>query len=52
MDCRDSVQKNVTLTDEEREAIASCIEDDEAATAYTRAAALRGLLDRLSPPAT
>ena len=52
MDCRDSVQKNVTLTDEEREAIASCIADDEAATAYTRAAALRGLLDRLSPPAT
>jgi hypothetical protein len=35
------------LTDEEREAIKSCIADDEAATAYTRADTLRWLLDRL-----
>ena len=37
-----------TLTDEEREAIESCIADDEAATAYQRADTLRGLLERLT----
>ena len=36
-----------TLTDAERDAVASCIADDEAATAYERAATLRGLLERL-----
>jgi len=35
-----------TLTDAEREAIAACIADDEAATAHERAATLRGLLER------
>ena len=35
------------LTDAEREAVESCIADDEAATAYTRADTLRGLLERL-----
>ena len=35
------------LTDAERDAIESCIADDEAATAYVRAATLRGLLERL-----
>ena len=35
------------LTDAEREAVRSCIADDEAATAYQRAATLRGLLERL-----
>ena len=44
--CPDSSQENLTLTDEERAAIASCIADDEAATAYERADTLRGLLDR------
>jgi hypothetical protein len=34
------------LTDAEREAIATCIADDEAATAHERADTLRGLLDR------
>jgi hypothetical protein len=38
-----------TLTDDERGAIESCVADDEAATAYERAATLRGLLERLSP---
>ena len=36
-----------TLTDAEREAVETCIADDEAATAYTRAATLRGLLERM-----
>lgn len=35
------------LTDEEREALESCIADDEAATSYTRATTLRGLLERM-----
>ena len=43
-------EQNVTLTDAEREAIKSCIADDEAATSYTRADTLRGLLERLSNP--
>jgi hypothetical protein len=34
------------LTDEEREAIAACVADDEAATAHERADTLRGLLHR------
>jgi hypothetical protein len=34
------------LTDAEREAIAACIADDEAATAHERADTLRGLLTR------
>ena len=42
-----TVTMDGTLTDEERQAIAACIADDEAATAYTRAATLRGLLERL-----
>jgi hypothetical protein len=48
--CPDSSQENFTLTDEERAAIESCVADDEAATAYERAATLRGLLER-TPPA-
>jgi hypothetical protein len=40
-------KQTVTLTDAEREAIESCIADDEAATAYQRADTLRGLLERL-----
>lgn len=36
-----------SLTDAEREAVETCIADDEAATAYERAAILRGLLERL-----
>ena len=40
-------QRVMRLTDAERAAVASCIADDEAATAYTRAATLRGLLERL-----
>lgn len=35
------------LTDAEREAIAGCVSDDEAAGYYTRADTLRGLLERL-----
>jgi hypothetical protein len=35
------------LTDAEREAVESCIADDEAATAYARADVLRELLKRL-----
>ena len=42
-----TVTMDATLTFEEREAIASCIADDEAATAYARADTLRGLLERL-----
>jgi hypothetical protein len=34
------------LTDAEREAIAACVADDEAATAHERADTLRGLLER------
>lgn len=34
------------FTNAEREALISCIRDDEAATAYDRAATLRGLLER------
>ena len=37
----------LTLTDSEREAIKSCIADDEAATAYERADTLRALLKKL-----
>lgn len=46
------VTVDATLTDAEREAVESCIADDEAATAYQRAATLRELLDRMSPLAT
>ena len=42
-----TVTMDATLTDEEREAIASCIADDEAATAYDRADTLRSMLERL-----
>lgn len=42
-----TVTMDAMLTDAEREAVESCIADDEAATAYTRAATLRGLLERL-----
>jgi hypothetical protein len=38
--------RSPTLTDEEREAIAACIADDEAATAHERADTLRALLER------
>ena len=41
------VTMDATLTDSEREAIASCIADDEAATAYDRADTLRSMLERL-----
>lgn len=34
------------LTNSELEAITTCIRDDEASTAYDRAAVLRGLLER------
>ena len=43
-------EQNVALTDAEREAVASCIADDEASTAYARADTLRSLLERLSNP--
>ena len=43
---RDWVER-LRLTDVERAAVESCIADDEAATAYTRADTLRGLLERL-----
>jgi transcriptional regulator CtsR len=48
-DCpvQDNAAKQDILTDEERAAVASCIADDEAATAYERADTLRGLLERL-----
>jgi len=36
-----------TLTDTEREAVETCIADDEAMTHHSRAAILRGLLERL-----
>jgi hypothetical protein len=36
----------ISLTYEEREAVASCIADDDAATAYKRADTLRSLLSR------
>jgi hypothetical protein len=36
-----------TLTDEERAAVETCIADDEAMTHRSRAATLRGLLERL-----
>jgi hypothetical protein len=42
----DNAAKQDILTDAEREAIKSCVADDEAATAYERAATLRGLLER------
>lgn len=42
-----TVTMDGTLTDAEREAVETCIADDEAATAYTRAATLRGLLERM-----
>jgi hypothetical protein len=38
--------ERLRLTDAEREAIAACVADDEAATAYGRADTLRGLLHR------
>ena len=38
--------ERLRLTDAEREAIATCIADDEAATAHERADTLRGLLHR------
>ena len=38
------------LTNEEREAIAACVADDEAATAHERADTLRGLLHRHAGP--
>jgi hypothetical protein len=43
----DNAAKSDTLTAEEREAIAGCFSDDEAAGHYTRADTLRGLLERL-----
>jgi hypothetical protein len=39
----------LTLTDEEREAVETCIADDEAMTHHSRAATLRGLLERFPP---
>lgn len=42
----DEIQR-LRLTEAEREAVEGCITDDEAATAYTRAATLRGLLERV-----
>ena len=44
---RVTVTLDSTLTDAERAAVASCIADDEAATAYERADTLRGLLERI-----
>jgi hypothetical protein len=46
--CNDNVTvtMDATLTDAEREAIAACVADDEAATAHERADTLRGLLTR------
>ena len=43
----DNAAKPDTLTAEEREAIAGCVSDDEAAGHYTRADTLRGLLERM-----
>ena len=48
--CPDFSQENFTLTDAEREAVESCIADDEAATSYERADTLRSLLERMSNP--
>ena len=42
----ESEVERLRLTDTEREAIAACVADDEAATAYGRADTLRGLLHR------
>ena len=42
--------ERLRLTDAEREAIAACVADDEAATAYGRADTLRGLLHRHAGP--
>ena len=42
--------RSPTLTDAEREAVESCIADDEAATSYERADTLRSLLERMSNP--
>jgi len=42
--------ERLRLTDAEREAIAACVTDDEAATAYGRADTLRGLLHRHAGP--
>ena len=42
--------ERLRLTDAEREAIATCIADDEAATAHERADTLRGLLHRHAGP--
>lgn len=39
--------RSPTLTDAEREAVETCIADDEAMTHHSRAATLRGLLERL-----
>ena len=43
-------EQTLTLTDAERDAVASCIADDEAATSYERADTLRSLLKRMSNP--
>ena len=42
--------ERLRLTDAEREAIAACVADDEAATAHERADTLRGLLHRHAGP--
>ncbi len=41
------VWRHSMLTDAEREAVETCIADDEAMTHHSRAATLRGLLERL-----
>ena len=43
-----TVTMDATLTDEEREAVETCIADDEAMTHHSRASILRGLLSRIA----